>query len=266
MFDYHMHTSFSADCEVSPEDMIQSAIQKGLTEICITDHVDYDYPDRNFVFEFDQQAYKEKIESLRERRGNEIQVKRGVEIGVQPHLLDRYTKLIQDEQFDFVICSLHTVEKQDLHFGAIFENRTLEGAFTAYYQELLRCIRKFDAYSVLGHVDLIKRYAKQVPSQDFLACLKEIFNEIIPRGKGIEMNTSGVRYGLPTAMPSPDILELYKACGGEILTIGSDAHKPLDVGFDIRKSLQLASDIGFRFIATYDKGEPQFHSIEKLLR
>lgn len=266
MFDSHMHTSFSADCEIPPEEMVKAAIQKGLTEICITDHVDYDYPDKDFIFEFDQQAYKKEIAQLQQRYEKDLQVRRGVEIGVQPHLLDRYTSLVQDEQFDFVICSLHTVEKQDLHFGAIFENRSLEEAFTAYYQELLHCIRRFDAYSVLGHVDLIKRYAKHVPEQDFHAFLKEIFNEIIPRGKGIEINTSGVRYGLPTAMPSPDILELYKACGGEIVTIGSDAHKPLDVGIDIQKSIQLASDIGFRFIATYSKGEPQFHSIEKLLR
>ncbi|REB06454.1 PHP domain-containing protein [Sporosarcina sp. BI001-red] len=266
MFDYHMHTSFSADCEVLPEEMVRASIQKGLTEICFTDHVDYDYPDKNFIFDFNQQAYKESITHLQDRFGNEIRVKRGVEIGVQPHLLDTYKKLIQDEEFDFVICSLHTVEKKDLHFGAIFENRTIDEAFDAYFQELLRCIRKFGAYSVLGHVDLIKRYAKKASSHDFHDCLKELFAEIIPRGKGIEINTSGVRYGLPTAMPSIDILKLYKSSGGEILTIGSDAHKPLEVGFDIRKNLQLASDIGFRFVATYDKGDPQFHSIEQLLR
>ncbi|VDG97165.1 histidinol-phosphatase [Lysinibacillus sphaericus] len=266
MFDYHMHTSFSADCDALPEDMVRAAIQKGLTEICFTDHVDYDYPDKNFIFDFNQETYKEAIAQLQDRYGSEIQVKRGVEIGVQPHILDKYTNLIQEEEFDFVICSLHTVEKQDLHFGAIFENRTIDDSYEAYYQELLRCIRKFDAYSVLGHVDLIKRYAKKAPSQDFDECLKEIFSEIIPRGKGIEINTSGVRYGLSTTMPSTDILELYKSCGGEILTIGSDAHRPTDVGFDIRESLQLASHIGFRFIATYEKGEPQFHSIEHLLR
>lgn len=265
MFDYHMHTSFSADCDAPPEEMVRAAIQKGLTEICFTDHVDYEYPDKNFIFDFNQQAYKDEIVQLQERYGRDIQVKRGVEIGVQPHILNSYTKLIQEEQFDFVICSLHTVEKQDLHFGAIFENRTIDEAYDAYYQDLLRCIQKFDAYSVLGHVNLIERYAKQVPSYGFINCLKDIFSEIIPRGKGLEINTSGVRYGLPEAMPRTDILELYKACGGEILTIGSDAHKPIDVGFDIRKSLQIASDIGFRFVATYDKGEPQFHSIDKML-
>ncbi|WP_432352425.1 histidinol-phosphatase HisJ family protein [Sporosarcina sp. A2] len=266
MFDYHMHTAYSADCEAAPEEMVRAAIQTGLTEICITDHIDYEYPDKNFIFEFDQHAYRNTIEGLNDRYGSEIRVKRGVEVGIQPQVLSTCTTLIQEEAFDFIICSMHTVEKRDLHFGAIFEDRTIDEAVDAYYQELLRCVRKFDAFSVLGHVDLIKRYSKEVPSSNSHDCLKEIFSEIIPRGKGIEINTSGVRYGLPTAMPSTDILELYKACGGEILTIGSDAHRPTDVGFDIRESLKLASDMGFRFVATYDKRKPQFHSIDQLLR
>ncbi len=260
-----MHTTYSADCVALPEEMVRAAIQKGLTEICFTDHVDYEYPDKDFIFEFDQDAYKNTIAELRDRYGSEIQVKRGVEVGVQPQLLSKCTTLVQEEAFDFVICSMHTVEKKDLHFGAIFEDRTIDEAVDAYYQELLHCVRKFDDYSVLGHVDLIKRYSKEIPSTNYHDCLKEIFSAIIPRGKGIEINTSGIRYGLPTAMPSTDILQLYKECGGEILTIGSDAHNPHDVGFDIRESLQLASDIGFRFVATYDKMEPQFHSIEQLL-
>lgn len=266
MFDYHMHTAFSADCKIPPEEMVRAAIKKGMTEICFTDHVDYEYPDKNFIFEFDQQDYRETIAKLQDRYPTEIKIKRGVEIGLQPQLLDRYTTFIQEEAFDFVICSLHTVEKQGLHAGTVFENRTVDEAFDAYYQELLRCIKNFDAYSVLGHVDLIKRYSENAASTNFHECLSQIFNEVIPKGKGIEINTSGVRYGLPTAMPSPDILQLYKDCGGEILTIGSDAHRPTDVGFKIRESLQLASSIGFKFAATYKDGEPDFHLIDSLLR
>lgn len=262
MFDYHMHTAFSADCEAPAEKMVRAAIEKGLTEICFTDHVDYDYPDPDFIFEFDQQEYKETIALLQDRYGSELAIKRGVEIGVQPHLLAQNQKLVTEEQFDFVLCSLHTVEKQGLHSGAIFEGRTIEEAFQAYYGDLLTCLQGFDSYNVLGHVDLIKRYSDSLPINDFHDALKEIFSLIIPRGKGIEINTSGERYGLSTAMPSPDILKLYKECGGEILTIGSDAHRPSDIGYNIRESMKLAEDIGFRFVTTFEQGEPQFHTIE----
>ena len=266
MYDYHMHTAFSADCKAPAEEMVRAAIKKGLNEICFTDHVDYDYPDPDFIFEFDQQEYRNTIAFLQDRYGHELSIKRGVEIGVQPHVLAKCGNLVEEEQFDFVLCSLHTVEKQGLHSGAIFKGRTTEEAFEAYYKDLRTCLQTFDHYNVLGHVDLIKRYADLYPSNHFHDALKDILTLVISRGKGIEINTSGVRYGLPTAMPSPDILKLYKECGGEIVTIGSDAHRPSDIGYDICESMKLAEDIGFRFITTFTHGKPQFHSIEQLLR
>ncbi|WJY27885.1 histidinol-phosphatase HisJ family protein [Sporosarcina trichiuri] len=265
MFDYHMHTYHSADCRAEPGQMAEAAVAKGLTEICFTDHVDYDYPDPAFVFDFDKTAYRNEIEVLSERFKGVCKVKRGVEIGVQPHLLGQYEQLVQEEQFDFIICSVHTVRRSDLHSRAIFGELGAEDAFEAYYSDLYKCVKEFSAYSVLGHADLIKRYADRVPNADYRGILQDIFKTIVPKGKGIEINTSGTRYGLPSAMPSPDILKLYKQCGGEVLTIGSDAHRPEDVGYEVKKSLELARDIGFRYVAAFQAGEPEFHPISRLL-
>ncbi len=79
------------------------------------------------------------------------------------------------------------------------------------------------------------------------------------------MNTSGVRYGLTNGMPSDDILKLYKQCGGEIITLGSDAHKPEDIAFQFRESLQLLQSIGFKYITTFDNQKPTFHAISNLM-
>src|SRR5699024_4026441 len=125
-----------------------------------------------------------------------IQVKKGVEIGVEPHLLSRYEKLIQEETFDFIICSEHTTNRQDLHGGALFQDRSVKEAYELYYQELLECVTQFDSYSILGHLDLIKRYQTPDPKVDFTDIITEIFKTIIPKGKGIEVNTSGYSYGL----------------------------------------------------------------------
>ena len=95
--------------------------------------------------------------------------------------------------------------------------------------------------------------------------MSAIFDEIIPAGKGIEFNTSGVRYGLPHAIPSDDVLKLYKQCGGEIITLGSDAHRVSDFAFQFRESLQLLQSIGFKHIATFDKQQPTFHAINSLI-
>lgn len=264
MFDYHMHSSFSADCDAPMEKMVEASINKGLSEICFTEHIDYEYPDDSIVFDFDKELYGQKIDELQALHAGDITIKKGVEIGLQPHLLERYNALMDDYSFDFVICSLHTVEQKSLHYRELFKDRTLEEAFETYYKELLYCIQRYDRYNVLGHIDLIKRYTDEQPSNLFHDYLEEIFRTIIPQGKGIELNTSGTRYGLSHNMPGDDVLKLYKECGGEILTLGSDAHRPADIAHEFRESLELFDSIGFRYVATFDNGEPSFHPISSL--
>jgi len=260
-----MHSHFSADCDVQMEDMIVGAIDKGLKEICFTEHIDYEYPDDTIVFEFDLKEYAETLKQLGNKYSGQIRLKKGIEIGVQPHLLDRYEKLIAEEDFDFIICSMHTTEKKSLHYGELFIGKTIEEAYQVYYNELLECVKRFKQFTVLGHVDLIKRYSKEQPPAQFHDELTAIFNEIIPSGKGIELNTSGVRYGLPHGMPSRDVLALYKQCGGEIITLGSDAHRVSELAFDFRESLELLQSVGFDYIATFDALQPTFHPISKLI-
>lgn len=260
-----MHSNFSADCETPMEKTIDRAIEIGLKEICFTDHIDYEYPDPNFVFEFDFQAYHTKITSMQEQYKDEIVIKKGVEIGVQPHILHKYEMMMADEFFDFVICSMHTTNKQGLHSGDLFVGRTVDEAYELYYKELFYCVKNFNQYSVLGHLDLVKRYKDNLSGNNFHEIIEQIFKLIIPQGKGIEINTSGYRDGLGHAMPSIDILQLYKDCGGEIITLGSDSHVPETLAKDFSKSLYLLQSLGFKYVTTFKEMKPTFHPITLLL-
>lgn len=265
MFDYHMHSDFSADCEEPMENTIESAIKKGFKEICFTEHIDYEYPDPTIEFDLDLPRYDEKIQAMQQKYADKIIIKKGVEIGVQPYLLPRYKETMSANTFDFIICSMHTTERKDLHSGNFFKGKTVEEAYEIYYQELLECVRNFDQFSILGHIDLVKRYTKEKSTKLFHDIIREIFEVIIPRGQGIELNTSGYRYNLGGGMPSEDILRLYKECGGEILTLGSDSHIADTVGFKFKESLQLFDDIGFKYISTFTDLKPEFHKIKNLL-
>lgn len=234
--------------------------------ICFTEHIDYEYPDDSIIFEFDLKAYDQEIKRLQDKYKTEIQIHKGVEIGVQPHILQLYETLMDEERFDFVICSMHTTDRKSLHYKEIFEGRTVEEAFELYYTEFLSCIKNFKRFNVLGHVDLIKRYTDQPSKLLFHDVMTEIFNEIIPYGKGIELNTSGVRYGLSHALPSEDVLKLYKACGGEIITLGSDAHRETDLAFQFNESLELLASIGFKYVTTFENQQPIFHKIDEMKR
>src|SRR5690625_1107205 len=156
MFDYHMHSAFSADCSVATENMVIAAINKGLTEICFTEHIDYEYPDKDFIFEFDLDKYGQIITSLQQKYEGKIRIKKGIELGLQPHLLHRYEQLMNQENFDFVICSMHSIDKLDLHSGAPFKDRTIDEAYEVYYEELLYCVQHFKQFSVLRRLDLVK--------------------------------------------------------------------------------------------------------------
>ncbi|MFC2947863.1 histidinol-phosphatase HisJ family protein [Virgibacillus sediminis] len=265
MFDYHIHSDFSADCDTPMEKSIEEGIKKGFKEICFTEHIDYDYPDESIVFEFDLGEYDKAIKKMKEKYEGKISIKKGLEIGVQPHLLDRYEKLLNREAVDFVICSMHTTEGKDLHSGDFFRGKTVEQAYDIYYQELLECVRRFHHFNILGHIDLVKRYTEEKSRKDHHDIIAEIFKEIIPMGKGIELNTSGYRYGLEGGMPSADILKLYKELGGEILTLGSDSHIETTLGYKFRESLQLFDELGFKYITTFEGEEPVFHSIRSMV-
>ncbi|AIF42322.1 histidinol-phosphatase HisJ family protein [Virgibacillus sp. SK37] len=265
MFDFHIHSNFSADCETPMEKTIEQAIKSGIREIAFTEHIDYEYPDSSIVFDFNQVDYDKKIKEMQIIYADRIKIKKGIEIGVQPHLLERYNALIRRNSYDFIICSMHTADRKDLHSGAFFKDRTIEEAYQLYYEELLYCVKNYTQYSVLGHLDLVKRYTKGKSKQSFHEIIREVFRIIVLEGKGIELNSSGIRYGLESGMPSPDILQLYKDCGGEIITIGSDSHVENTVGYGLKEGLQLLESIGFEYVATFTNQVPEFHRIDKLI-
>ncbi|ASK61415.1 histidinol-phosphatase [Virgibacillus phasianinus] len=264
MFDYHVHSNFSADCSTPMEKSIERAITLGLSEICFTEHIDYEYPDPTIDFDLDLPGYDKKIKQLKETYQDKITIKKGVEIGVQPYLLERYQRLMEQEFFDFIICSMHTADKKDLHSGDVFKNKTRAEAYETYYQELLYCVRNYRDYSILGHLDLVKRYQDEPADNHFTEVISAILKEVISSGKGIELNTSGVRYGLQNGMPSTDILQLYFDLGGEIITLGSDSHVEQTIAFQFKESLELLKEIGFRYIATYENQSPIFHAIKNI--
>lgn len=132
-----------------------------------------------------------------------------------------------------------------------------------YYEEMLDVVKKYQNYSVLGHMDLITRYDKNgvYPFENVEPIISEILKTVIKDGKGIEFNTSCHRYGLNDTTPSISILKRYLALGGDIITIGSDSHSPEQLGTYIREAKNLLKNLGFRCFCTYDQMRPVYHRL-----
>lgn len=273
--DYHVHTAFSDDSEYPMEQVVADAVGLGLDELCFTDHVDYGikvdwdsgteivWRDGQPLANVDYPKYLAAIAVLREKYGDKITLKTGLEFGVQVHTIPQFHALFQKYPLDFVILSVHQVEDKEFWTQEFQEGRTQREYNERYYQELLDLTKTYQEYSVLGHLDLIVRYDEQgvYPFEKVKPMVAEILRNVIQNGKGIELNTSFHRYGLSDSTPSRAILELYRDLGGRILTVGSDSHKPEHLGAYIREGQALLKELGFREICTFEKMEPSFHPL-----
>lgn len=266
--DFHMHTDFSSDCNIPPRDMIEGAIKKGMHTICITDHNDKDYPfykEGVVEFTFDVDKYFEVLEPLREEYADRIDVRIGIEIGLQPHLGKYYEELIHKYPFDFVIGSVHLIYGKDPYYEETFGEQSDEEVYRKTFEATLESLDGVKDFDVLGHIDYVVRYGKNRAQgysyQKYADCLDEILKKVIAMGKGIELNTSGFKYGLGFCHPHPDIIKRYRELGGEVITIGADGHKPEHIAYDFQNVERLLKRCGFKYYTEFKGRKPIFRQL-----
>lgn len=264
LVDYHCHTSYSMDSEADMEDMVKSAIKKGMKELCITDHFDYGSLD---YIELDFLQYEADIRKLKEKYKDQIKVLFGLEVGVQEEQIPGIRKLLEGIPFDFKLASTHDVDNKGPHTDEYWDGvGRLEG-YRKYYEGMYNSIKNYKDFDVFGHLDYVVRYG---PYKDIGFTYAEIgdildesMKELIHNGKGIELNTSAMRKGMNQFHPRDEIIKRYMELGGEIFTLGSDAHIPMHVGMDIDKAYERLAHLGAKYIATYDKRKLIMKKIEK---
>lgn len=267
MYDYHVHSSFSGDCKYSMEDMVKGALEKNIKILSFTDHVDYDYGNDELDFVFDTEDYFKELKKIKSNYKGQIEVLSGIELGMQPHLVKNINEKINLENFDFIIMSIHTVMGKEMHHGELFADRDLIDAYFLYYDEMLEVLDNFSNFDIVGHINLIDRYVKYMDNntvklEEYKELIEKVLKKIIEKDKGIEINTSGIRYGINSFHPTVELLSLYKELGGEIVTIGSDAHSPDNIGFDYDDAVELLRELDFKYITTYKNRKKHFIKIE----
>ncbi|MFL2133514.1 histidinol-phosphatase HisJ family protein [Desemzia sp. FAM 24101] len=273
--DYHVHSDYSDDSWYLMEDVVKDAIQMGLKGICFTDHVDYGVkpdwkPDEEFqagknteVKNVHYEFYFSELDKLSRKYANKITIKKGLEFGMQTHTIPQFEKLYRTHDFDFILLSVHQIGNKEFWTGEFQKGHTHQESYDKYYDEMYQLVTSYKDYSVLAHMDLVRRYLdKEVDMFEYSKDkVEQILRMVIEDNKGIEINTSSFRYGINGLTPSIEILKLYHDLGGTIITIGSDSHKPEHLGFHINESKKLLKDIGFKHFCTFDKMNPIFHEL-----
>ncbi|MCH4890764.1 histidinol-phosphatase HisJ family protein [Acidaminobacter sp. JC074] len=268
MYDYHLHSHFSGDCSEQMEETIKEAIRKGGKQLCFTDHLDYDYPTTEIQFEFDPHGFSQAFEILKEKYKDQILLQKGIEMGLQTHIVEECLSFNQTFKPEFVLCSFHVADKKDMYNGDYYRDKTPEQAWDVYFDEMLETLEAFKDYSVVGHLDIPKRYdasVKAVPFSYYKEKVVQVLKRIIGDERGIEVNMSGLRSDLKETLPSREIIELYHELGGKIITIGSDAHNRNEIYSHFYETLGVLDDIGFESFTIYNKRIPEQVSIKRTL-
>ena len=257
MFDYHMHTAHSFDAETPPAEMLEAAARAGLREICFTDHVDLD----GSGFEpADLAALARDVQAL---QGGPVAVRFGAEVSLaDAECARRSREYLQGLEPDFIIGSVHLIDGVDPYDEKWLFREPKETVYRRYLECINQAIRTGFNFSVLGHYDYIAKCADYDDCSFPLSTAPELFDQIfdflVARGKGIEINTASWKGGGAWGL---EILRRYRARGGEFVTVGSDAHAPARVGSRIPEAIELARAAGIPYLATFDKMRPVLHPL-----
>jgi histidinol-phosphatase (PHP family) len=261
--DYHLHTSFSVDSQMPMETACETAIALGLPEICFTEHVDLVPSDPDAGF-FAPAPYFAELARCRERFDGRLTIRGGAEFGESHRIRAQQDELTASYPFDFIIGSLHWVGARSVMSPDYFEGRTLREGYAAYFAELLELVRDGD-FDVLGHLDVPKRYAYPAhgpfDSDEYADEIRAVLAACIDRGVGIELNTGSMRRTEGDPSPSPEVLGWYRELGGEILTLGSDGHRPPHMAYEFERALAMIRAAGFTHLTTFEGRTPTFVAI-----
>lgn len=261
--DCHVHSGFSSDTDTPVEQMIAAAIAQGRRYFYLTDHHDIGYPvgedGRDFIL--DIEPYLATLRRLQEKYQSQIEIRTGIELGLQAQAAEQINAFAAAYPVDFVIGSSHLVNGMDPYYAEYYEGRTEQQAYEQYFLSILENAQTFDCFQVYGHLDYVIRYGPHKDEfydpMDYYDIFKELLTTLIDKGKGIEINTGSLYKGFAYPHPHETILKLYRQLHGELITIGSDAHVPQYVGYGFEQAEALLQRCGFRYYTLFKAGKPQ---------
>ncbi len=270
MKDQHIHSTISHDGKSTIAQYIERARELGMESMTFTEHWD-DYEGiETSLSTLDIASYYARFNEAKAK--TDFPIHFGVEIGLQSyapikaHVKDGVRRMIEEFPFDFIIGSSHITKGLDMAYDkSFFDGLSRREAYMQYFEEMLENICSFDEFDVYGHLDYVARYGgfaqKTIEYAEFSDILDAILSELVKRDKGIELNTAGFRYGLGHPHPNETIIKRYKELGGKLITLGSDAHRAVDLGshFDVGREILLSA--GFTEIAVYRKRIPHFEKL-----
>jgi histidinol-phosphatase (PHP family) len=253
--DAHLHTNLSPDADVPIDAHAALAREQGVSELCITDHVDFDPGDPAYAFT-SFELRERTVREAAERWADSPVIRFGAEITYERRLEDAIREHLARHRYDYVIGSVHPSLRNPMRSPADAAEwcagKTHREASAWYWDEVESAVRS-GLFDTIGHLDFVKRYM-QAPLGPFeyephADIYDRLLTALIETGTALEVNSSGLRQEPAEAYPGPVVVERFRQLGGERVVAGSDAHRIESFGFGLREAYRSIAASGFRWLS-----------------
>lgn len=269
LVDYHIHSDVSEDCKSSMQEMAEASAAAGVQVMCFTNHCDLFRWQDGLPKARCRDIVPESAEKLAEAGELPIEVRLGVELGEGHRDPALAAELAADPRLDFVLGSLHLLPGYgDFYWQHYSTHAQCEKMFDLYLDELQH-IADLDFYDVIAHLGYGRRYMLRdgvdaaMTLERFGGKIERLLRTVIDKGRGIELNCSGLR-DESGPFPSEEILLLYRSLGGEIVTLGSDAHSPEQAGRGLAEGAAMLRHCGFDRVAVFRARKAEYIKIDTM--
>lgn len=263
--DMHTHSYNSFDADNSVEEICTSAIEKGLFAIAITDHCEAQFIPcgENCEFgSFDKRIPKSVNETLeaKQKYAGRLRVLCGIELGQPMHDMESTKKALSYGDFDFTLASVHNMRGEEDFYYFDFTGKDIDEVLSMYFAELAETAG-FEHFDSLAHITYPLRYIKTklgfVPDiTKHQNELDKVYKILIQNNKALEINVSGLFKELGSTLPDEQQIKRFKELGGKYITIGTDAHKAVDVGRGVEQGIAVVKRCGFDSYTIYENHKP----------
>lgn len=259
--DYHVHTDFSPDGESDIKQCIESAKKNHVTDLIITDHFECNAGAIPLQYEQWPLSDPTKYYNMLVPYYNEknINFGIGIELGQPLQNIDNANYFINAYNWDFILGSLHNIKNEFDFYFLDYSNVNIDYLFQSYFEELFEMV-SWGKFDVLSHLFYFIKY---IPQNDISISLNkydsfifDILKKCICNGIGIEVNTSSLRSTVKTTIPDLKYLKEYKRLGGELITVGSDSHNAIYIGYGCQQGIEIMKEAGFKYISKYKNRNP----------
>jgi histidinol-phosphatase (PHP family) len=255
VFDYHVHSDFSVDCDTPMAKSCEAAIAAGITEIAFTDHVEHQRADEGYGY-YRIDDYFRSIEKVRHRFDGKLTILAGAEVDFHTDTAADVEQWMKRNggRYDFIIGSVHYGENGRIIFQEYYDDHSVDEVFLPYFDQIETAV-KTGWFDTIGHLDIPKRYLpnrlRHYDPAAYRERIQRLLEVFVANEMPFEINTSGLRQAPKASMPGPAIVRWYVEAGGKLITTGTDSHVARTIGAAIPTTLEMLKLCGVDNVVSY---------------